>query len=689
MSRSSKYARCFREIVYGPIPSRRLGQSIGINLFPGERKICSFDCIYCFIKEDNPHAGITYAKKEDLINQLNTFFSSPENEDDIESAEYLTFSGNGEPTLHPEFNELVQTVSVWKQKFKSNLKLAIFTNSSQLSNPKIIESLALFDKIFCKFDWSSDNELQQISRPVINLKFDEIIKNLKNLISYVKSKNKKTEIILQTAIYDKNRSIENWKTWANYVKEISPDEVQLYEIDFTGPDYEPDKFFNYVSFQNSIIPLLREEAFDINFFFDGKFIIDINFCCAVDSLIYLPLYLADFDNLFDKKAVKVKHFVSPDGDPGAIKSIINGQSQFAICDPQAAIDYYVKNIDKNEVHSPKLIAVLINKVALWAVAETDQKTNLNEMIMPSSKIITYNDGSTANYIWNYQKKRNKDYSQKTPVYCSPGEEFSKFCSDISSQTLCVITADLLGADWCQNNCSKKKISVYPYSNTFNGHFLFSGIIASSEFINKYPGAVDSVIKAFEEAIYNINSKRYMNEKRIKFTQYLEKIFKNKNLWYIKKCHNKNQHLIASIDSAINQIIKLNIFSKSLKINFLDLWNALEVRSQNTCKDTNKAKMLSVRNINKWIDKRAITLKGRMLILLIRPLQKFILNEILKTFFVTLLLFIFAFVTWFESAKVKGGMSYFLLTVSGVLVSLAAASLAVCCLMILNRWRNDL
>jgi wyosine [tRNA(Phe)-imidazoG37] synthetase (radical SAM superfamily) len=215
MSRLDTYARCRREIVYGPVPSRRLGKSIGINLFPGERKVCSFNCVYCFIKEENHNSEIKYAQKDDLINELNAFFSSPENYEQIEEARYITFSGNGEPTLHPEFNDIVKTVFAWKQDHKHKFKLAIFTNSSQLGNPKVKEALLLFDKIFCKFDWSSDEELNAISHPQDpSLSFDKIVKNLKDLVNYVRSNNRENDVILQTAIYTKDRTIKNWTLWA-------------------------------------------------------------------------------------------------------------------------------------------------------------------------------------------------------------------------------------------------------------------------------------------------------------------------------------------------------------------------------------------------------------------------------------------------------------------------------------------
>jgi wyosine [tRNA(Phe)-imidazoG37] synthetase (radical SAM superfamily) len=95
------------EIVYGPVESRRLGKSIGINLFPGKSKVCSLNCRYCFFRTNSissPEEG--YIRADDVIRALDKYMTGPLYDSEYKESVYLTFSGNGEPTLHPDFAEI-------------------------------------------------------------------------------------------------------------------------------------------------------------------------------------------------------------------------------------------------------------------------------------------------------------------------------------------------------------------------------------------------------------------------------------------------------------------------------------------------------------------------------------------------------------------------------------------------------
>ncbi len=117
-----------RGIIYGPVASRRLGRSLGINLLPANCKLCSFDCVYC-------HYGRTQAKS--LHPEEDAFPSVQEVLNAVEAAlqggldfDYLTFSGNGEPTLHPNFAEIVFEVRILRDRLRPQVKLAVLSNSS-------------------------------------------------------------------------------------------------------------------------------------------------------------------------------------------------------------------------------------------------------------------------------------------------------------------------------------------------------------------------------------------------------------------------------------------------------------------------------------------------------------------------------------------------------------------------------
>jgi len=147
-----------KEIVYGLVDSRRLGPSLGLNLFPGTKKVCSFDCIYCFFETPSHKVGdASPATREDVVRALDS------NRRLVHKCQYLTFSGNGEPTLHPDFPAIVSDVAKKAQDF--GRPLAIFTNGTQLSNPDVVSALKKFSKVFVKLDCGTDLELRTVARP--------------------------------------------------------------------------------------------------------------------------------------------------------------------------------------------------------------------------------------------------------------------------------------------------------------------------------------------------------------------------------------------------------------------------------------------------------------------------------------------------------------------------------------------
>jgi len=138
------------EIIYGPIHSRRLGRSFGINLMPKNLKVCSFDCIYCQYGKTTEHTlspSLTELPTvQEVLDKVERAFKKPR------TIEFLTFSGNGEPTLHPDFLEIVQGVYHLKNRLRADTKLVILSNSSCVSNPDVLEALGLMDVAMMKLD---------------------------------------------------------------------------------------------------------------------------------------------------------------------------------------------------------------------------------------------------------------------------------------------------------------------------------------------------------------------------------------------------------------------------------------------------------------------------------------------------------------------------------------------------------
>jgi wyosine [tRNA(Phe)-imidazoG37] synthetase (radical SAM superfamily) len=206
-------------IIYGPILSRRLGRSLGINLLPTNRKVCSFDCIYCQygfthdlmlnpIRSMMPSATDVFAAVETALKKPRTI-------------DYLTFSGNGEPTIHPDFPEIVRGVKEIKTKLRPNLKLAILSNSSRVVDPEITAALRLIDAPMMKLDAGDDLTFRTINRPIGRMKINQIVKGLKTL----------PNLMIQSALIDgkvSNIRGEAFNAWVDRLVELRPHVVHIY-----------------------------------------------------------------------------------------------------------------------------------------------------------------------------------------------------------------------------------------------------------------------------------------------------------------------------------------------------------------------------------------------------------------------------------------------------------------------------
>lgn len=212
-------------IIYGPIKSRRLGSSLGINLLPTDFKLCSLNCIYCHYGWTKEHTS----KTEDfiaLMPSIQQVENSLENWLKNNSCEidYITFSGNGEPTLHPDFSKIVDSVKKIRDKYVLQAKVAILSNSSTLNIPEVKEGLNKLDIRIMKLDCGTEKCFKEINRPCRGVKFGDIVENLKTL----------NDFILQTIFLDgeiNNISDSEIKEWIKRIAHIKPKEVQIYTCD--------------------------------------------------------------------------------------------------------------------------------------------------------------------------------------------------------------------------------------------------------------------------------------------------------------------------------------------------------------------------------------------------------------------------------------------------------------------------
>ena len=221
----------FDSIVYGPIRSRRLGVSLGMNLMPTTAKLCTFDCVYCECGWNQPVSHPVLPTREQVREALASHLIalSPNNLD------VITFSGNGEPTLHPEFSGIIQDTCALRDQYCPQAKISVLSNSTQLGRPDVVEALRMCDNRILKLDSAIDATMRLIDKPVNpNLTVEQIAEWLSLFDG---------DFTLQTCflrgeyegrIID-NTTSEELNAWYAMVERLHPQQVMIYVIDRATP----------------------------------------------------------------------------------------------------------------------------------------------------------------------------------------------------------------------------------------------------------------------------------------------------------------------------------------------------------------------------------------------------------------------------------------------------------------------
>lgn len=221
----------FPSPIFGPVHSRRLGISLGINLMPGDGKICNFDCIYCEIGFNKD--GLTRSKRptreavaEALERQLIKMHDTNEYPD------VLTFAGNGEPTAHPHFPEIIEDTVRLRDKWCPQAKISVLSNATFAGREHIRKALMKVDNNIQKLDTADNDYIRKVDRPVQST-YDvrKVIENLKRFQSHVIIQS----MFLKGADAD-NTDDKYVLPWLRAVQEIKPESVMIYTIDRETPD---------------------------------------------------------------------------------------------------------------------------------------------------------------------------------------------------------------------------------------------------------------------------------------------------------------------------------------------------------------------------------------------------------------------------------------------------------------------
>lgn len=154
----------FHDTIFGPIHSRRLGTSLGINLMPNDGKICSFDCLYCEAGYNAQGPGTTGLPSREEVRRLldGKLRSMSEAGDRLD---VITFSGNGEPTIHPDFPAIIDDVIELRDRYYPRVKISVLTNSTQIHRPDVARALGRIDNNILKLDSAVESTMRALDRP--------------------------------------------------------------------------------------------------------------------------------------------------------------------------------------------------------------------------------------------------------------------------------------------------------------------------------------------------------------------------------------------------------------------------------------------------------------------------------------------------------------------------------------------
>lgn len=211
-------------IIYGPVNSRRLGRSLGINILPPGRKVCPFNCVYCQYGWTETHvARADMIPDLPSVNAIRRALKKALTELQTPTA-YITFSGNGEPTLHPEFDRIVGEVITLRDELAPKAKTAILSNSALVSDPLIRASLSKLDMRIMKLDCGSREVFRKYNQPCPGVDIEAITEGLVQL----------SAVHIQTLVARGGRgnlNPENIKEWIERLKRVNPVSIQLYTLD--------------------------------------------------------------------------------------------------------------------------------------------------------------------------------------------------------------------------------------------------------------------------------------------------------------------------------------------------------------------------------------------------------------------------------------------------------------------------
>lgn len=225
--------KLYDSIIFGPIQSRRLGVSLGVNLLALNKKICSFDCVYCECGFTQNDVQGKFAEKKVVIENLESVLKEMlQNEKHLD---VITFAGNGEPTLHPNFDEIIDATILLRNHYFPKAKISVLSNATTLNKESVIKALSKVDNNILKLDSGLVETIKLIDQPTSsNFSIDTVINGMLRFNG---------DFIMQTMFLKgdfngmriDNTTENEVNAWLEIVKITHPKQIMIYSIDRDTP----------------------------------------------------------------------------------------------------------------------------------------------------------------------------------------------------------------------------------------------------------------------------------------------------------------------------------------------------------------------------------------------------------------------------------------------------------------------
>jgi wyosine [tRNA(Phe)-imidazoG37] synthetase (radical SAM superfamily) len=230
----------FDKTIFGPVKSRRLGVSLGINLLPNDCKLCSFNCIYCECgwNPDPRTVKVKLPAREDVKLALEIKLKEMASQNEL--PDVITFAGNGEPTLHPKFSEVITDTLMLRDLYAPSARVAVLSNSTMLFKPEVVEALKKVEDNILKLDSAVAETIQLMDAPVGHFDLNKVVKQLASFNG---------KLIIQTMFlrgtvdgksFD-NTTVSEVAAWIDLLRQINPERVMIYTIARDTPSNSLEK----------------------------------------------------------------------------------------------------------------------------------------------------------------------------------------------------------------------------------------------------------------------------------------------------------------------------------------------------------------------------------------------------------------------------------------------------------------